>query len=180
MGNNDLVRGFDDGDKDSGVALSLQPISSPGAIIIKAVGYIDTYNTTFFSKKVDKVIDNKIHNLVFDMGGVSYMSSTAIGSFTAFLKRVRILGGDIVLCNISPKVSEVFQLLGFASFFKIVNSKDEAIEVLSKSGTSSVFPYLFKCPICSKSLKAPKQGRFRCTACKTVLDVSQEARVSLG
>ncbi|MFP4409721.1 MAG: anti-sigma F factor antagonist, partial [Spirochaetaceae bacterium] len=92
-------------------------------------------------------------------------------------------GGDLVLLEIQPKVYEVFQLLGFSQFFQIKDSLDDAVEHFQKDGQtvqSSVFPKIFKCPICSTKLKATKSGRFRCSNCKTILAIDSAGQVFLG
>jgi hypothetical protein len=111
------------------------------------------------------------------------VSSTGIGSFTAFLKSVKPRGGDLVLLEIQPKVYEVFQLLGFSQFFNIKDNLEDSINYFrSGSATESVslFPKVFACPICSKKLRALKPGRFRCSECKTILAIDNAGQVFLG
>lgn len=183
MTNNDIVPGFDE-EKDESLKIRLQKVdSADGCLILYLTGYIDTYNSNFFQKRVNRAVEAGFTRLVFHCGGLNYVSSTGIGSFTAFLKAVKPRGGDLVLLEIQPKVYEVFQLLGFSQFFNIKDNLDEAIEFFSK-GTAKVesdlFPKIFKCPICSKKLKATKPGRFRCSECKTILAIDNTGQVFLG
>jgi len=111
------------------------------------------------------------------------VSSTGIGSFTAFLKSVKPRGGDLVLLEIQPKVYEVFQLLGFSQFFNIKENLEESVAFFADKGDqekAGPFPKIFKCPICSKKLKAVKAGRFRCSECKTILAIDNAGQVFLG
>ncbi len=143
----------------------------------------DTYNSNYFQKRVAKAVEAGFIRLIFQCGGLNYVSSTGIGSFTAFLKLVKPRGGDLVLLEIQPKVYEVFQLLGFSQFFNIKDNLEDSVSFF-KSGTSpekaSLFPNVFSCPICSKKLKAVKPGRFRCSECKTILAIDNAAQVFLG
>ena len=119
MNNNDIVPGFDD-EKDDSLKIRLQKVDSvDNCLTLFLTGYIDTYNSNFFQKRVGKAIEAGFIRLIFNCGGLNYVSSTGIGSFTAFLKAVKPRGGDIVLLEIQPKVYEVFQLLGFSQFFNI-------------------------------------------------------------
>ena len=180
--NNNLVSGFDD-DKDDSLKISLEKLEQvEKGILLYLYGYIDTYNSNFFQKRVAQVIAAGYKNLVFNCAALNYVSSTGIGSFTAFLKMVKPLGGDIVLLEIQAKVYEVFQLLGFSQFFNIKGSAEEAIAffkqgVITETG---IFPKIFTCPVCSKKLKAPRSGRFRCSECKTILAVDANGQVFLG
>jgi len=183
MNNNEIVPGFDE-EKDESLKIRLQKVDSiDGCLILYLTGYIDTYNSNFFQKRVNRAIESGFIRLIFHCSGLNYVSSTGIGSFTAFLKAVKPRGGDLVLLDTQPKVYEVFQLLGFSQFFNIKDNLDEAIEFFTKGGTkveSEVFPKIFKCPICSKKLKAVKAGRFRCSECKTILAIDNNGQVFLG
>ncbi|MDR0444484.1 MAG: STAS domain-containing protein [Treponema sp.] len=176
MGNNDIVSGFDD-EKDESLKIRLEKVSSAeNCLLLALTGYIDTYNSTHFQKRVQKAIDAGFHKLIFQCESLSYISSTGIGSFTVFLKAVKSQDGDIVLLNIQPKVSEVFQLLGFSQFFSIKNSLNDAVHSLDSGAAHekpSAFPRLISCPICSKEQKIVKKGRFRCHECKTILVIDE-------
>ncbi|MCL2067932.1 MAG: STAS domain-containing protein [Treponema sp.] len=183
MVNNDIVPGFDE-EKDDSLKIRLQKITEADrCLVLYLTGYIDTYNSNYFQKRVQKAIDGGFNRLIFQCGSLNYVSSTGIGSFTAFLKSVKPRGGDLVLLDIQPKVYEVFQLLGFSQFFNIKETLEEAINFF-RTGTAafavSVFPKVFACPICSKKLKAIKSGRFRCSECKTILAIDTAGQVFLG
>ncbi|MDP3178493.1 MAG: STAS domain-containing protein, partial [Spirochaetaceae bacterium] len=97
MNNNDIVPGFDD-EKDDSLKIRLQKLDAiDNCLALFLTGYIDTYNSNFFQKRVGKAIDTGFIRLIFNCGGLNYVSSTGIGSFTAFLKAVKPRGGDIVL-----------------------------------------------------------------------------------
>lgn len=183
MSNNVIVPGFDD-EKDDSLKIRLQKLDQvEHCIALFLTGYIDTYNSNFFQKRVSKAIDSGFTKLIFNCGGLNYVSSTGIGSFTAFLKAVKPRGGDIVLMEIQPKVYEVFQLLGFSQFFNIKDNLDEAVAFFkqgSQVSVQSAFPKIFSCPICNKKLKASKPGRFRCSECKTILAIDNSGQVFLG
>ncbi|RKX86813.1 MAG: anti-sigma F factor antagonist [Spirochaetes bacterium] len=183
MMNNNIVPGFDD-EKDDSLKIRLQKIDDiDGCLVMYLSGYIDTYNSNYFQKRVAKAIEAGFIRLIFHCGSLNYVSSTGIGSFTAFLKAVKPRGGDLVLLEIQPKVYEVFQLLGFSQFFNIKENLEEAVQFFSQkkeAGHEGPFPKIFKCPICGKKLKATKAGRFRCSECKTILVIDNAGQVFLG
>ncbi len=183
MNNNDIVPGFDD-EKDDSLKIRLQKVDSvEGCLVLYLTGYIDTYNSNFFQKRVTRAIDAGFIKPIFSCAGLNYVSSTGIGSFTAFLKSVKPRGGDLVLLEIQPKVYEVFQLLGFSQFFNIKDNLNDAVDFFNQkgqSGSSDIFPKIFQCPICSKRLKATRSGRFRCSECKTILAIDAAGQVFLG
>ena len=183
MINNAIVPGFDD-EKDESLRIKLQKVDEvEGCLVLTLSGYIDTYNSSFFQKRVQKAVEAGFTRLIFICSSLNYVSSTGIGSFAAFLKSVKPQGGDLVMLDIQPKVYEVFQLLGFSQFFNIKSSLEESIEFfrsIEPEYADAMFPKIFSCPICSKKLKATKPGRFRCSDCKTILAVDNAGAVSLG
>jgi anti-sigma B factor antagonist len=127
MGNNDIVPGFDD-EKDESLDIKLEDVPGiEGCLILTLNGRIDTDNSMYFQKHVQKLAQAGFMRLIFNCAGLNYVSSTGIGSFTSFLKMLKPKGGDLVLLEIQPKVNEVFQLLGFSQFFAIKNSLEEAV-----------------------------------------------------
>jgi anti-anti-sigma factor len=183
MTNNDIVPEFDN-EKDESLKIQLQNVSEvESCLVLTLSGYIDTYNSTFFQKRVQRAIEAGFIRLIFHCNGLNYVSSTGIGSFTAFLKAVKPKGGDLVLLEVQPKVYEVFQLLGFSQFFTMKDTLENAIGFFrgdSVEQDPEPFPKIFPCPVCSKKLKAVKTGRFRCSECKTILAIDNAGTVSLG
>jgi anti-sigma B factor antagonist len=183
MSNNDIVPGFDD-EKDDSLKIKLTRIDeAPRCLMLALTGYIDTYNSNFFQKRIQKAIEAGFVRLIFQCGSLNYVSSTGIGSFTTFLKAVKPQGGDLVMMDIQPKVYEVFQLLGFSQFFNIMETLDDSINFFHATPVKdkpSIFPKVVSCPICYKKLKAVKAGRFRCSECKSILAIDESGQVLLG
>ena len=183
MINNDIVPGFDN-EKDESLKIKLQKIPNvDGCLVLELNGYIDTYNSILFQKRIQQAIEAGFIRLIFNCSSLNYVSSTGIGSFTAFLKTVKPKGGDLVLLEVQPKVFEVFQLLGFSQFFNIKNSLDDSVIFFRGNAamdSTHGFPKIFPCPNCSRKLKAVKPGRFRCSGCKSILALDNTSLVSLG
>lgn len=182
MNNDDLVPGFDSA-KNENLAITLQSCAEvKDGITLCLVGYIDTYNSSFFQGQITKVVEAGFANLIFDCTRLNYVSSTGIGAFSACLKLAKAQGGDIILFGLQPTTSEVFQLLGFGQLFKVKDSLDDALSFMRQGAQTSVsvFPKIFACPVCSKRLRTSCAGRFRCSECKSILTVDAQGQVTVG
>ena len=63
--NNSIVPGFDN-EKDDSLKISLEKIDSvPNGLRVYLNGYIDTYNSSFFQKKITKVVVTIVCNDCF-------------------------------------------------------------------------------------------------------------------
>lgn len=166
-------------------------IDMEGVIVLELDGYLDTYNSKSFQQYVQKIIDEGYKYIVMDCQGLTYVSSTGIGSFTSFNRMLLQKKGELILVKMISKVYEVFKLLGFLSFFKIFENLDEVKNFLTGkgSGTSgdsfsseekstSVFPVQGSCPNCSKGLRFSKSGKYRCPSCKSILQVGDDGKIN--
>ena len=161
--------------------LTLEDAGPEGTVIVHQAGLIDTYNADFFRNQVTKVIEAGFRNVIIDSSATTFMSSCGIGAYTALLKSIRQSGGSLTIYGMPSKIYEVFQLLGFSSFFTFCSSKEEAIAMLSVDRVPRpAFPIQFSCPVCHKKLRAVRSGRFRCSSCKVILAVDKNADVHLG
>ena len=161
--------------------LSLEETGIEDAVIISISGLIDTYNSDFFRTQATKVVEAGYRHIIINASAATFMSSTGIGAFTALLKTIREKQGSMIIYAMPPRIYEVFQLLGFTSFFQFCDTREEALERLNfQPAEEKTFPVLFSCPVCHRRLKASRSGRFRCSSCRVILAVSPGGEVQLG
>lgn len=179
-------------DRDKTIQIEIGPVAgSENASLISLNGYIDSYNAQYFQNSVMNHIGEGNKNVIIEAGGLSYISSAGIGAFMAITRKLDDGDGNLILCSLTEKVMEVFNLLGFTSFFKIVESKENAVSEMQNTLTSGsepsstdkivekiIFPMIFECPSCRKRLKAPKPGKYRCTFCKNIISIDENGNVS--
>ena len=128
MTNNDIVPGFDK-KRDKKLTICLQEIKEvPHCLLLRLSGFVDKRNRALFEKRISKVIDAGFVRLIFDLGEFGFVSDDGLGCLTYCYKQVQLKGGDMVLFKIHPKAYEIFQLLGFSTFFIIRDNLEEAID----------------------------------------------------
>ena len=181
MINNNIVPGFLE-EKDDSLIINLEAVEHvPGCIIVNLSGYVDTYNTAYFTKQMDKIVDAGFIRIIFNCNTVNYISSTGISAFTSLHDQLSGKGGGMVLSQLQAKVKEVFQLLGFTDYFHFEDSLEKAVAAFEKPAASgSVFPKVIACPVCSHRLKATKSGRFKCPSCQSVIAIAEDGSVMPG
>lgn len=155
-------------------AKNIEQSTSIRLIIIK--GAIDYTSTPTLSSFLEPIVEKmKEPILIIDIGGVQYMSSTAMGLFVRTLKTCKTKNIDLYLMNIHNKVLDVFQLLGFSNFFHFITSFDEVKQKAEL--IENVFPFVGKCEICEKKFKVIKPGKFRCPGCRGIFKVDDNGEV---
>lgn len=174
---NDVVAEFES-QKDGTNVLRLQAVVKDDVVVINMIGDLNTYNSDFFQKRVVVLDKLGIDNYIFNLTSINYVSSTGIGAFTQILNNLkkRIPPAEMVLCSVRPKVYEVFQLLGFSTFFNKFDNVESAIQHF-KVDEKPTFPAILTCLSCGHKLKAMKSGKFRCPRCKTIVVIDSEGKI---
>ena len=171
-----LISNFNKDNND--VVLTLKELDSEGKkIVLSFQGYIDTYNSPKVSKVIDEIVEAKVNSLtslIFDLSGLNYISSTGIGFLTEILQVCTSKNIKFYLSNIQKNVLEVINLLGFTTFFNVINDINDLDNLVVEE---SKFPVNIVCSKCGKPLKIVKTGKFKCGSCNNIIKVNENGEV---
>jgi anti-sigma B factor antagonist len=96
--------------------------------IINLKGYLDAHTAPTLENNFTQLIDTNRYKIVVNFDELAYISSAGLGVFMAYIEKIRENSGDIKLSNMSDKVYNIFDLLGFPLLYEIFKTEDEAIE----------------------------------------------------
>jgi len=63
--------------------------------------------------------------MVIDFTQINYISSAGLRILLLLQKQLKKFDGEIILCNLSPAIADVFRMSGFINLFRILTSTDE-------------------------------------------------------
>ena len=109
----------------SAFKIDIRQVSNINVIDLK--GYLDAHTAPDLETTLQRLLDEKKFLIVVNCRELTYISSAGLGVFMAFIEDVRKSNGDIKLTNMSPKVFNVFDLLGFPLLYDIMKNEEEAI-----------------------------------------------------
>ncbi len=95
--------------------------------VLELKGYLDAHTAPKLEEALQGLLSSSRYNIVINCRDLSYISSAGLGVFMAFIEEVRKNNGDIKLTNMSPKVYNVFDLLGFPLLYEIFKDEQEAV-----------------------------------------------------
>ena len=96
--------------------------------VISLDGRLDAYAANDVEKKLDSLFTSAKSQLVVNLKGLEYISSSGLRVLLAALKKMRKQQGDIRLACLQPYVKEVFDIAGFTQLFKMFDKEEEAID----------------------------------------------------
>ena len=96
--------------------------------VLELKGYLDAHTAPKLEEALQKLLEAHRYNIVVNCKDLSYISSAGLGVFMAFIEDVRKNAGDIKLSNMSPRVYNIFDLLGFPLLYEIFKDESEAVK----------------------------------------------------
>lgn len=107
---------------------SITRTAESGLTVLALDGFLDAHTAPEFEKAIQAEIDGGHLQLIVDCGKLTYISSAGLGVFMGFIEELRESEGDIKICSLTPKVEQVFEILGFHALYDIVPDTAAAVQ----------------------------------------------------
>jgi len=105
-----------------------------GIVILSVTGRLDASNAGTLEQKMFGLIDGGESRFVVDCAALDYISSAGLRVLLIAAKRLAWPAGTIVLSGLTEQIKEVFDIVGFASIFKIYRTPNDALAALAQTG----------------------------------------------
>ncbi len=94
--------------------------------VIRLGGEVDVYTAPQLKQAMIALLEKGVKRFIVDLTNVEYLDSTALGVLIGGLKRIREVGGNLLLICPSARIRRVFEITGLDKVFDMHNSEDEA------------------------------------------------------
>jgi anti-anti-sigma factor len=78
--------------------------------------------------RLDKLVEKDVRQVVIDFREVPFIDSSGVGEILRLFKRMREMGGDIILINPNQKLRDLFSMYRFDQFMTIRNEVEPGAE----------------------------------------------------
>lgn len=102
-----------------------------GVVWVAVTGRVDGETAGECHETVMASLEETDRFLVFDATGMSYISSAGLRVILMLVKHFNASGGKMVLCGLSPEVSEVFSVIGFDQVMEVAGDREAARAAIS-------------------------------------------------
>ncbi len=96
-------------------------------------GRLDAVTVPSLETAIDEQLAARHFRLVLDLSEVTYLSSSGLRALLRARRQAQAGGGDMALCAMNERVTEVFEMIGFNNLFRIFATPAEAAAVLAKT-----------------------------------------------
>lgn len=98
-----------------------------GVTVVQVRGRLDSATSPMLGERLTAMLGAAKARVMVDFNQIEYISSAGFRVLLQAAKRADQNAAKLVLCGVSGKVRQLFDLGGFLDLFTIVGSRDEGI-----------------------------------------------------
>lgn len=106
-------------------SLQINTSSEGGKTVVHVRGDVDMHSSPQLRDGLLSLATQLDNELLIDLGGVSYMDSSGVGTMVFVKRQVERDGGRMVLIGLRARVRSVLEITRLEKFFTIVKRVDE-------------------------------------------------------
>src|ERR1700736_2848860 len=118
------------------MALNTTTSKVDGVFVVYLSGAIFFGEESVSLRNLVKDLLNKSHQIVLDLGDVTYIDSGGLGTLVALYASVRKIGGDIKLARVGRRANAVLQLTKLVTLFEIFDKAENAVASFTRAAAA--------------------------------------------
>lgn len=113
------------------MSLAIELEVKHNVLCIRLTGELDHHTAEELRQKVtDTIESNEINHIVLNLKKLTFMDSSGLGVILGRYKHIKSLGGEMVVCSISPAVKRLFDMSGLFKIIRLEPNEDFALQTL--------------------------------------------------
>lgn len=101
--------------------------------VVPLSGRIDAATAPSLRDRVREAVASGARHVVIDLSDVTFLSSSGLRILLLMARELRRQNADLRLCAARPQVAEVFRLTGFDQIFELFQTREAAVESISRA-----------------------------------------------
>lgn len=102
-----------------------------GIMIVNVGEEVDHHACDRLRERTDRIIENQnIYNIIFDFSSTRFMDSSGIGLIIGRYKKTKLMGGNVILTNMSSVIDRIYKMSGIYKLVKKTDTLDQALSEL--------------------------------------------------
>ncbi|MGQ7864652.1 anti-sigma F factor antagonist [Bacillus sp. WC2502] len=100
-------------------------------LCIRLTGELDHHSAETLRQQVTNYLETEdICHIVLNLADLTFMDSSGLGVILGRYKEIKQLGGEMVVCAISPAVNRLFDMSGLFKIIRMESSEQTALQTL--------------------------------------------------
>jgi anti-sigma B factor antagonist len=107
--------------------MQISKVKQQDMIIFNVKGDIDINSSPEVRKVFEELTNAKEKKLLLNLKDVEYVDSSGLATLVEVLKRSKVYGGKLKICNLSGKVRGLFEITKLDKLFDIYDTEEKAV-----------------------------------------------------
>ncbi|AKM19538.1 anti-sigma F factor antagonist [Geobacillus stearothermophilus] len=100
-------------------------------LIVRLSGELDHHTAEELREQVTDVLENRgIRHIVLNLRQLTFMDSSGLGVILGRYKQIKNVGGQMVVCAVSPTVKRLFDMSGLFKIIRFEADEQFALQAL--------------------------------------------------
>ncbi|ATA60530.1 Anti-sigma F factor antagonist [Geobacillus stearothermophilus] len=113
------------------VSLAIDLEVKQDVLIVRLSGELDHHTAEELREQVTDVLENRaIRHIVLNLGQLTFMDSSGLGVILGRYKQIKNVGGQMVVCAVSPAVKRLFDMSGLFKIIRFEADEQFALQAL--------------------------------------------------
>lgn len=104
-----------------------------GYTILSFIGDLDMWTLPLAKERINGLINEGKTKIILDLDKMNYIDSSGLGFFIGTLKKLKDVGGDLILVNLNAYIYGIFKLIQLQHIIKTYDTLEEAEKELMSS-----------------------------------------------
>src|SRR5699024_9924263 len=97
-------------------------------LIIRLTGELDHHEATILREAwQNKLREGTVKHVILNLEEVSFMDSSGIGVLLGRYKEILELGGELVVCSVSPAIKRILEMSGMFKIVRLESNEEFAL-----------------------------------------------------
>ncbi|HEY0030181.1 MAG TPA: STAS domain-containing protein [Bacteroidia bacterium] len=93
---------------------------------------IDRGQASLMLEEIDQAIAQNNNKFLLNLTDLKYLNSSGLNVIINILTRARKAGGDVAVCNVNKKITELLVITKLNSVFNVTESAEQGLAILNK------------------------------------------------
>ncbi|WP_017728155.1 anti-sigma F factor antagonist [Halalkalibacterium ligniniphilum] len=100
-------------------------------LLVRLEGELDHHASGQLRSQVEEALSqHELKHIILNLEHLTFMDSSGLGVILGRYKQVNHLGGEMVVCAISPAVKRLFEMSGLFKIIRFVENEQFALQTL--------------------------------------------------
>lgn len=100
---------------------------APRRYVLEVTGDLDVFTAPLLKEQLLAAVEAGAKTIVVDLSAVTFLDSTTLGILVSALRRLRPVGGRLLIAGADTSVRSLFELTGLDRVFTLYPTCDEAL-----------------------------------------------------